>query len=575
MIWHNRIRGSVLQQLSDDERRDRHRRLARVMESSGQTDPVQLGIHLRGAGETERAGEFFQQAADRAADALAFKRAADWYAESMALRNLTGSEQGVIRRRMADALVNAGLREDAGREYLAAAELLPDEEAVELQSLAATQFVLGGRLDLAHAALNLVGLPLPGTQLGARVALIVQRARLKIFGITFRERDSRAPMSHELRDRIDIAATAANALGFSRATVGELLQRRSLQFALRSGDPVRISLGMSGLAIFSALSGRRTEKATRVLLDAGTDLAGKIKDPRTLATAELARGVTAFLSGRFGAAGDHCRQAEQTLRSECGGAVQKLDTALIFGVWAEFYRGRLDALRERYHAAHQEAHERGDRYLSTTLGAQVGTFLLLVAAQPGAAREHLDALEGGWIADAFTIQHHNFLLARAQLDFVTGQAADACRLLEDSRRSYQQSGLKRVQHIRIDLEQLTGRCALGLLASDADHSGMAAKLAKRSIVRLRRERVGYADALAQFLSAGLAQCQGRPSAATAEYGQAATGLEINECELFARVARHCHEHASGDQSVSDKNTSTATSHEVRRCIAPWSMVTAK
>lgn len=573
VIWHNRIREWVLRHMSDAERQDRHRRLARVLEVSGQTDPVQLAVHWRGAGEFEKAGEYFMHAADSASDALAFERAADWYRESLHLRKLDGVQEGVVRRRLAESLTNAGRREDAAVEYLAAAELLPNDEALDLRTRAATQFVLSGRLDKGRVALRdvvtAVGLRFPNSPFEAKASLIVQRARLRMRGLAFRKRESLVPMPHDLRKRIDITEVAAMGLSLIDPLLSGLFQARNLLFAFRGGDPVRVAQGLAGQAACSALSGRHSEKSTKRYLDAAGEVAEQSGHPKAIGAATLARGVADFLSGRYAAALEHCQLAEQKLRNHGSGVAWELDTAQIFGLWSGLYMGHLDQLRSRYHAVYQDALERGNRYLFTTVGAQVGTTLLLADGQTDVARERLNDLEAGWITDRFTVQHHNILLARARLDVHQGEPAAALNRLQHAIRSYRQSGLLRVQHIRIDLEQMTGRCALGVLARGNEQSSAAEQTARRSIRQLQRERMGYADALALFLNAGLSDCLGRESEASDEYERAAAELKRFDHSLFSRVAWDCCALISNDSRRDKGDDNLVVPRQLRRCVAPW------
>ena len=78
-IYHDRVRETVLTHLSPAARRWCHERLARVLEVSGQADPEVLAGHFLGAGDRLRACDFYDQAADKAASALAFDHAARLY----------------------------------------------------------------------------------------------------------------------------------------------------------------------------------------------------------------------------------------------------------------------------------------------------------------------------------------------------------------------------------------------------------------------------------------------------------------------------------------------------------------
>ncbi len=73
--YHDRIRETVVAHLASDVLQAHHRALALHLESVG-VDPEVLAVHFQGAGEREQASRCAVMAADRAADALAFDRAA-------------------------------------------------------------------------------------------------------------------------------------------------------------------------------------------------------------------------------------------------------------------------------------------------------------------------------------------------------------------------------------------------------------------------------------------------------------------------------------------------------------------
>ena len=81
--YHDRIREAVVSHLEPDVVRSHHHRLALVLEASGKADPEVLGSHFLSAGLSERAAEFFVIAADHAAEALAFERAATLYRRAL------------------------------------------------------------------------------------------------------------------------------------------------------------------------------------------------------------------------------------------------------------------------------------------------------------------------------------------------------------------------------------------------------------------------------------------------------------------------------------------------------------
>ena len=152
--YHDRVRETVVAHLEPEVSREHHRRLALVLEARRQADPEVLGVHFLGAGLPERAVDYFAQAADQAAEALAFERAA---ASCTAAHGAPGRESPDLTGPSGRAWATpwptpaAGprLRVPTWRPCRGATVA----EALELQRRAAMQFLISGHIDEGLAAL--------------------------------------------------------------------------------------------------------------------------------------------------------------------------------------------------------------------------------------------------------------------------------------------------------------------------------------------------------------------------------------------------------------------------------------
>ena len=129
----------MMAHLTPETLRKHHRSLAAVLEAS-RPDPETLAVHFQGGGDLLTAGHFYALAATEAAEALAFDRAAKLYRLSLELRPLDGAEGRDLRRKLGDALANAGRGSEAAHEYQTAAALADGSAALELLWRAGYQF---------------------------------------------------------------------------------------------------------------------------------------------------------------------------------------------------------------------------------------------------------------------------------------------------------------------------------------------------------------------------------------------------------------------------------------------------
>ena len=97
--FHDRIRESITAKLPAGDRRHLHASLAATLERSGRADAETLAAHLEGAGDSERACRYYEQAASEAVQVLAFEHAETLFARAARLAS-NDADRARIHERM-------------------------------------------------------------------------------------------------------------------------------------------------------------------------------------------------------------------------------------------------------------------------------------------------------------------------------------------------------------------------------------------------------------------------------------------------------------------------------------------
>jgi len=558
--YHDRVREAVVARLSPEILRARHRQIALTLEAARSTDPEALGAHFLGGGEPDKAAAYFAEAAARASDALAFDRAATLYRITLEIRPADAPEARQFRRRLGDALANAGRGAEAARVYQEAAANATFAETFDLRRLAAAQLLVSGHVEAGLAALHdvlaAVGMSLPATPSGALCSLLFHQARLRLRGLSFRRRDPSEIASADLA-RIDVCWAAGAGLSVVDFIRAASFQAKGLLLALRAGEPVRIARSLAMEAAHSASAGSRAARRTARLLRLADALATDVGQPYAQGMVSLAAGTSAYLEGRWNDARINCDRAEQILRDHCTGVAWERATAHSFALWSLCFQGEIAELGRRWPILLKEAGERGDRYFVMNLDTYIMSVVRLAADDGEGALQGLRQNLAQWPQQGYHVQHNDVLWAMAQVELYRDRPQEAWELLRSRWPDLSRSLLLRVQFIRIAMGHLRARCALAA-AKGANARAPLLHVAETGARALEREGVAWSRALALLIRAGLLATRGDRSGSIARLEEAESAFRAAGMALYAESAKRRRGQllggAAGDDLVSQTDS---------------------
>lgn len=539
-IYHDRIRETVVAHLPPAGLKGLHERLAAVLASSGPVDPEILAGHYRGAGDVARAADFYARGADQAAGALAFDHAARLYRTAMDLDAGSAEQAVVLRKKLGDALANAGRGAEAAQAYLEAAASAPSAETLELKRLASTQLLISGHIDeglaLLRTLLTPMGIRMPETPRGVLASLLWNRAILRCRGLHFQPRDEGQVPATDLR-RIDLCWSAVAGLSMYEPIRGADFQARGLLMALRAGEPFRVVRAMAMEAAHRATAGLPAQGQVAALLQTAEGVAGRIDSPHARGMIELVRGIGALLMGRWKAAGESLDRADELFRDHCTGVAWERDTGHNLALWALFNMGELAEIRRRWTILAREAQERGDRYATRYLSAFYATILKLADDEPPDSEADLEAFLGARGGRPLNLQQTPAFDSLMHIDLYRGDVTRAWARLEALWPAYSRSLLFRVQLIRIQIHELRARTAVAA-AERSQQPEPLLERAERDALRLEREGQDWGIAHAHYVRAAVAACREDAVAAVAGLSRAAELYDRADMRLHAEIMRY-------------------------------------
>ncbi|MCR9164464.1 MAG: protein kinase domain-containing protein [Nannocystaceae bacterium] len=432
-IYHDRIRETVLRDLPARSTRDLHRLLAEALLETTDPDPSDLSHHFRRAGEPQLASTYTIAAADQAAEALAFDRAAELYRTALDLETIEDEQRADIEERCARSLASAGRLYEAAKVFLSASDLLPDAQRPPLLQAAAELLLTSGHSREGRVVLKQVlgaqGVNLPESRGRAIASLLWNRAALAVK--KFHVDPAKAtPADPTTAAKLDALWTAARGLIYTEGMLGAGFQAQHLRLSLASRDPIHLARALGFEAHLTA-SMKPVSKRDHCfgLLAHADALADDANSPYARGMVHQARGHVQLFLGEWRNALNSLDEGNRIFMEETTGAAQEIGFCEAHAVLCLQFMGRAQELAPRAHDLLRASTQHAHPYSQGFARGLLGHLVYLAADRPEDAEEQLTLYRDGapW---GFQAHIQNYVSQTTALLRYKGDIEAAWRLVE-------------------------------------------------------------------------------------------------------------------------------------------------
>jgi hypothetical protein len=490
-------------------------------------------MHFRAAGDGARAKKYAERAADRAADALAFDRAATLY--GIALELASPDEVRALRVKLGDALVNAGRGFESATAYLAAVPGAPPREAMDLSRRAAMLFLMSGHIeegsDVAARVVRSAGMRWPRTIVGAVLMFVAYRLLVWMRGFRFRELDE-SEVDPDTFFNITCARSVSNGLFIVDIIRAAAFHAQALYDLLREGERYYLSIALAGEIMHSARRGRIAR--AHAVAGIARELVARTKIPHSRALCLMAEGWVAFCDAKWDACAELGEEALRVLHGECRGVGWEISTTNVLLLLRLVRTGAVKELVRRTPIFVRDAEARGDVFGVTT-ACTATTFCLLAGDEPDRALRELRATMARWTHASWHMQHALALMSEGSCGLYAGDV-DAARASLDHAWSGLRNGFVLFDHTVLSaLLHLRARMDIVLAAKGRRAARFRSAL--RDARRLERVALHWGAPSAALIRGAVAHATGDVARAREEVRAAMEGFARLGMELNAAAAR--------------------------------------
>lgn len=541
-VYHDKVAETAIALLSPEQLVHHHASLAKALIDSDDADQEveALSMHLLAAGDRAGGWRYGIIAADRAAAALAFDRAAVLYRKLLDIMPPEVDRPAFLVK-MADTLANAGHGVEAAKAYAEAGTAPAYSERLHALQRAAGQYLRSGYMDdglaIAKQVLGEVGLKWHESSLSALLSLLMRRTWLRIRGLAFKEQDPEA-IPRAMRIKMDALWSLGHGLGGVDTVRGAEFHIRHLHLALQAGDPYRIGRGLAWESILNAAEGggggRRRGRAQVAL---GHELAKRLNNDHASAWSWAAEGYNNWCDGRWDDAIACNEKAAKGYREECLDITWEVGSVYAW-CWGPVlcYSGRLKELRSLIGQVEREFGQLNDLYTLVTLRTVVTPWLTLADGDPERARRESADAVAQWSKKHWHLQHLFDRMADARVALYQGDGARAADLIDDGFPKYKSTMQNLLQVKRMFMHGLRAQAVI-MAVMQGKRDVSALKVADADAKRLSKEGTAWATSYATHLRAALHLARGDANAAADGYRASITAFDQLKMPLHAAAAR--------------------------------------
>jgi hypothetical protein len=549
--YHDRIRELVTRLVAPARAARLHDGLVQGLLADGGADPEDLAYHLRAAGRLDEAADAAARAARRAAEALAFDRAAALYTMALDLRAADDHpEAGALAVGLADALAFAGRATEAADAYVRASSKLP-EQHLSLTCKAAEQLLQSGDVTRGKAIvkelLGTLGWSVPERPAALLASVVLRRAELALRGLRFKlRREDEVPQRRLVR--LDASWALVSGLSLIDTVHASYFQNHHLLQALAVGEPRRLLRALTGEAAYCSMPGtkRSRRRAEAVLATLRRIAAQHPGEPIGEPMVAIGTSMTAWMYGDWRTSQREAAVAARAFRDRCTGVTWELGTARTFMMGTLTYMGDYVEYERHWPGFVEDARARGDVFAETKL------VLIDLSHAAALAKDDADGASaavaralGMWHSEGFHLQHFWALHARVEIALYRGDPATAWTLLQDARQGLRRSLLLRVQQLRLWLRQTRARAALALAAHDPTARERLLAVARAEARAIGREGTPWGAGMASLFGGLILEREGDAERAAARLDDAASRLDAAHMAVYAAAARRARGRLAG------------------------------
>jgi len=537
-VYHDRIRETLLSEMSADVKQYWHRSLAEHYSRREPLDAQVLVVHWLGAGETERAATHAVPAASDAMSAMAFDRAAELFALAHRLRGESDADWELLERQ-GDALSAAGRAIEAGEsfEHASAARgraARDDVSQLTLRRRAGEQYLSGGSLhrgvQVLHDVLADLDVRMPKNAAAARRAAL----RSRIPALFSRRRAGDPSLVPPRRvQRLDALWAAAKGTLMLDFVLSDAMSARHLLEATRTGHPSHLVLALCMEAAVEANIGRPwlMRRSWRMLAEAAS-LATKTGAAYDEGWTHGARAAVSYYAENWSETLEEAERAVAIFSRHCIGVSWESTAVQTFLLAALSHLGRIRELQTRTAELLDDARARGDLLAQATV--RTGHMILapLAADEPDRALADAEAMLLPFTTDHYTSQHFHHVVATVQIHLYNGDGWRAWERITDAWPHLRKSGFLMLDCLGGQLRYLRGLAGLAARATEpptgappAWTPGRLEREVAREARALERSNVPSAPFRAAVLRAELAGLRGDRATRRAKLHAARGGFD--------------------------------------------------